>query len=225
MGAVVNCLAIILGGSVGLFLKKGIPEKIGNTVVNGVALCVMLIGISGALKGNNTLITIISIAIGAVIGELIDIDALINRAAKSIEDKLNRKGGNVRFAKGFVTATLLFCVGAMAIVGSLDSGLTGDNTTLYTKSLLDGITAIIFAANFGVGVLASSVPILIYQGGITLLASLVAPLLSDVIIAEMTCVGSLLIIALSLNMLKITEIKVANYIPAIFIPIILCQFM
>jgi len=225
MGAIVNCLAIILGGSVGLFLKKGIPEKIGNTVVNGVALCVMLIGISGALEGKNTLITIISIAIGAVIGELIDIDALINRAAKGIEDKLNRKGGNVRFAKGFVTATLLFCVGAMAIVGSLDSGLTGDNTTLYTKSLLDGITAIIFAANFGVGVLASSVPILIYQGGITLLASLVAPLLSDVIIAEMTCVGSLLIIALSLNMLKITEIKVANYIPAIFIPIILCQFM
>ena len=225
MGAIVNCLAIILGGSVGLFLKKGIPEKIGNTVVNGVALCVMLIGISGALEGKNTLITIISIAIGAVIGELIDIDALINRAAKGIEDKLNRKGGNVRFAKGFVTATLLFCVGAMAIVGSLDSGLTGDNTTLYTKSLLDGITAIIFAANFGVGVLASSIPILIYQGGITLLASLVAPLLSDVIIAEMTCVGSLLIIALSLNMLKITEIKVANYIPAIFIPIILCQFM
>ena len=225
MGAIVNCLAIILGGSVGLFLKKGIPEKIGNTVVNGVALCVMLIGISGALEGKNTLITIVSIAIGAVIGELIDIDALINRAAKGIEDKLNRKGGNVRFAKGFVTATLLFCVGAMAIVGSLDSGLTGDNTTLYTKSLLDGITAIIFAANFGVGVLASSVPILIYQGGITLLASLVAPLLSDVIIAEITCVGSLLIIALSLNMLKITEIKVANYIPAIFIPIILCQFM
>ena len=225
MGAIVNCLAIILGGSVGLFLKKGIPEKIGNTVVKGVALCVMLIGISGALEGKNTLITIISIAIGAVIGELIDIDALINRAAKGIEDKLNRKGGNVRFAKGFVTATLLFCVGAMAIVGSLDSGLTGDNTTLYTKSLLDGITAIIFAANFGVGVLASSIPILIYQGGITLLASLVAPLLSDVIIAEMTCVGSLLIIALSLNMLKITEIKVANYIPAIFIPIILCQFM
>ena len=225
MGAIVNCLAIILGGSVGLFLKKGIPEKIGNTVVNGVALCVMLIGISGALEGKNTLITIVSIAIGAVIGELIDIDALINRAAKGIEDKLNRKGGNVRFAKGFVTATLLFCVGAMAIVGSLDSGLTGDNTTLYTKSLLDGSNAFIFAANFGVGVLASSVPILIYQGGITLLASLVAPLLSDVIIAEMTCVGSLLIIALSLNMLKITEIKVANYIPALFIPIILCQFM
>lgn len=225
MGAIVNCLAIILGGSVGLFLKKGIPEKIGNTVVNGVALCILLIGISGALEGKNTLITIISIVIGAVIGELIDIDALINRAAKRIEDRLNRKGGNVRFAKGFVTATLLFCVGAMAIVGSLDSGLTGDNTTLYTKSLLDGITAIIFAANFGVGVLASSLPILVYQGSITLLASLVAPLLSDVIIAEMTCVGSLLIIALALNMLKLTEIKVANYIPAIFIPIILCQFM
>lgn len=225
MGAIVNFFSIIIGGTLGLVLKKGIPEKIGNAIFNGMALCVMLIGISGALKGENTLVAIISIAVGAVIGELLDIDAFVNRTAEKIENRLNKKGGNIRFAKGFVNASLLFGVGAMAIVGSLESGLSGNNSTLYTKSMIDGITAVLFAANFGAGVLASAVPILLYQGGITLLAAVVAPLLTEATIAEMTCVGSLLIIALSLNMLKVTEIKVANYIPALFIPVILCQFM
>lgn len=223
MGAIVNFLSIIIGGALGLVLKRGIPKKLESALVNGVALCILLIGISGALEGNNILIAIISIVVGAIIGELLDIDAFINRLAKKIEDKLNSSGGDMKFAKGFVTATLLFCVGAMAIVGSLDSGLKGDNTTLYTKALLDGITAVVFASNFGVGVLFSSLPILLYQGGITLLASLVAPLLTTAVINEMTCVGSLLIIALALNMLKICNIKVANYLPAILMPIILCK--
>ena len=220
MGAIVNFFSIISGASVGLLLKKGIPERISSTVVSGVGLCVLLIGIDGALEGQNTLIAILSIVIGAVIGELLDIDGFINRLAKRAEDRMNKNGAN-----GFVSATLLFCVGAMAIVGSLDSGLTGDNSTLYTKSLLDGISAIIFASSFGAGVIFSSIPVLILQGGITLLAHIVSPLLTDTIIAEMTCVGSLLIIALALNLLNITKLKVANYLPAIFIPIILCQFM
>lgn len=223
MGAIVNFLSIIIGGALGLVLKRGIPKKLESALVNGVALCILLIGISGALEGNNILIAIISIVVGAIIGELLDIDAFINRLAKRIEDKLNSSGGDMKFAKGFVTATLLFCVGAMAIVGSLDSGLKGDNTTLYTKALLDGITAVVFASNFGVGVLFSSLPILLYQGGITLLASLVAPMLTTAVINEMTCVGSLLIIALALNMLKVCNIKVANYLPAILMPIILCK--
>lgn len=225
MGAIVNFFSIIVGGLIGLLLKKGIPEKISNTVFAGVGLCVLLIGIDGVMEGKNILITIISIVVGAVIGELLDIDSAINRLAKYAENTMNKKGGNVKFANGFVTATLLFAVGAMTIVGSLDSGLTGDNTTLYTKSLLDGISSIIFASSLGVGVLFSSIPILISQGGITLLAHYIAPLLTDTIIAEMTCVGSLVIIALALNLLNITKLKVANYIPAIFIPIILCQFM
>ncbi len=225
MGAIVNFFTIIVGSTLGLLLKKGLPERFERALLNGMALCVMLIGISGALKGKNTLIAIISIAIGAVLGELLDIDGFINRIAKNIEDKMSSKGKDVKFAQGFVSATLLFCVGAMAIVGSLDSGLSGDNNTLYTKSLIDGITAVCFAANFGFGVMFSAIPILIYQGAITLLASFVAPFLNTTIINEMTCVGSLLIIALSLNMLGICKIKVANYIPAIFIPIILCQFM
>ena len=225
LGAIVNFFSIIIGSATGLVLKRGLPERFERALLNGMALCVMLVGISGALKGENTLIAIISIAIGAVIGELIDIDGFINKFAKGIEDRLSSGGKDVRFAKGFVSATLLFGVGAMAIVGSLDSGLSGDNSTLYTKSLIDGITAIVFTANFGIGVIFSSIPILLYQGGITLLAAFVAPYLTATIINEMTCVGSLLIIALSLNMLKICNIKVANYIPAVFIPIILCQFM
>ena len=225
MGAIVNFLSIIVGGLIGLLLKKGISEKISSTVVKGVGLCVLLIGIKGVLEGINVLITIISIVLGAIIGELLDIDNAVNRLAKCAEDYINKKGGNVRFANGFVSATLLFAVGAMTIVGSLDSGLTGDNATLYTKSLLDGISSIIFASSLGVGVLFSSIPILIIQGGITLLAHYIAPLLTDTIIAEMTCVGSLIIIALALNLLDITKLKVANYIPAIFIPILLCQFM
>lgn len=225
MGAIVNFLSIIAGGIVGLLLKKGIPERISNTIVSGVGLCVLLIGIDGAMEGQNTLIAILSIVIGAIIGELLNIDGAINRLAKLAEDMINKRGGNVKFANGFVSATLLFAVGAMTIVGSLDSGLTGDNSTLYTKSLLDGISSIIFASSLGVGVLFSSIPILVIQGGITLLAHYIAPLLTDTIIAEMTCVGSLLIIALALNLLNITKLKVANYLPAIFIPIILCQFM
>ena len=160
-----------------------------------------------------------------MVGELINIDGAINRLAKYTENAINKRGGNVKFANGFVSATLLFAVGAMTIVGSLDSGLTGDNSTLYTKSLLDGISSIVFASSLGIGVLFSSIPILIIQGGITLLAHYIAPLLTDTIIGEMTCVGSLLIIALALNLLDITKLKVANYLPAIFVPIILCQFM
>ncbi len=225
MGAIVNFLSVIVGSVIGLMLKKGIPEKINNTIVSGVGLCVLLIGINGALEGQNTLITILSIVIGAVIGEAVDIDRCINNLAKRAEDKINSRGGNVRFANGFVSATLLFCVGAMTIVGSLDSGLTGDNSTLYTKSLLDGISSIVFASSMGFGVMFASIPVLIIQGGITILAHIISPLLTDTIIAEMTCVGSLLIIALGLNLMNISKIKVANYLPAIFIPIILCQFM
>ncbi len=225
MGAIVNFLSIILGSIAGMMLKKGIPDKINKTITHGVGLCVVLIGINGALEGKNTLITILSIVLGAIIGEAIDIDSILNQLAASVEKRLNRNGGNAKFASGFVSATLLFCVGAMAIVGSLDSGLTGDNTTLYTKSLLDGISSVVFASSMGIGVAFSAIPVLILQGGITLLAHVISPLLTDAIICEMTCVGSLLILALGLNLMEIAKIKVANYLPAVFIPLILCQFM
>ncbi|MBQ8550072.1 MAG: DUF554 domain-containing protein [Clostridia bacterium] len=224
MGVIVNFASIIVGTLLGLVFKKGIPDKISDTITKGVGLCVLLIGLSGVLLGENMLITVISIVIGAAIGELIDIDRLLNCLGKGIEKKLS-KGKESNVAQGFVSATLLFCVGAMTVVGSLNCGLGIENDTLYTKALLDGISAIIFASTFGYGVIFSAVPVLVLQGGIALSAHYVAPLLTETIINEMTCVGSLLIIALSFNLLGICKLKVANYLPAIFIPILLCQFM
>lgn len=224
LGTIVNVLSITAGCAAGLLFKKGIPEKMGNSIMYGMALCVMYIGISGALKGENVLIAVISIAIGAVIGELIDIDKYINKIGQRLEDKFS--GGKASgIAKGFVTSSLLYCVGAMAIVGSLQSGLTGNHETLFAKSLIDAITAVVLTASMGIGVIFSTAAVFIYQGSITLLSGVIAPLLTNSVINEMTCVGSLLIIGLSLNMLKITNLNIMNYIPAVFIPIILSLFI
>lgn len=229
IATIVNAGAILAGGLLGLVFRKGLPQRISDTLMKGLALCVMLIGISGSLKGENTLIAILSIALGAVLGELIDLDKHLNRLGSFLQRKLTKKSpaqeGGSHFAEGFVSASLLFCVGAMAVVGSLDSGLVGDHKTLFAKSLIDGMSAMVLASTLGAGVLMSAVPVFVYQGLITLLAGFLAPVLTDSIVAEMTCVGSLLIIAISLNMLGLTKLKVMNYLPAIFIPIALCQFM
>jgi Uncharacterized membrane protein, possible Na+ channel or pump len=226
LGTIVNSMAIIIGGMIGLLLKKGINEKVADTVMRGLGLCTLYIGITGCLKGKNVLITILSIAVGAIVGELLDLDQLLNNLGQKLEvrfaSKAKKKGS---IASGFISASLLFCVGAMAIVGSLQSGLTGNHEMLFTKSLLDGIASIIFASSLGVGVLFSAALVFVYQGSITLLAQYISPFLSHTVIAEMTCVGSLLIIGLAFNMLKIANIKVMNYVPAIFIPILLCRFM
>ena len=195
--------------------------------MKGVALCVLYIGIDGMLEGTNAIISILSMACGAIIGTLIDLDKWFNRFADFLQNKLTKKKGNETstLSEAFVSSSLLFCVGAMTIVGSLDAGLRGDNSTLYAKAVLDGISAVFFASSLGWGVLLSAITILIYQGGIVLLAgALQTVLTNEFIIAEMTCVGSLLIIALGLNMLGITKIKVMNYLPAIFFPILFCLF-
>ncbi len=221
-GAVINFILVILGSALGLIFKKGIPEKIKNAIFIGMAFCVMLIGIDGMLnKDNNILVIIISVALGAVIGELVDIDKWVNQLAKKIETKFNKKGSNTKIAEGFVAATLLFCVGAMTVVGSIDSGISGDNATLYSKSLIDCIAAIPLTATFGFGVMLSSLAVLIIEGGLTLLAVVIAPVLTNEIVLHMSTIGSMLIVALSLNMLGITKIKVMNYLPAIFLPIII----
>ena len=225
LGTIVNAAAVIVGSLLGLLFKKGIPEKISDTVMKGIALCVLYIGISGALSGTNALITILSMVVGGVIGQMLDLDEWLNRLGDLLGCKFSKDGGGGTVAQGFVTASLLFCVGSMAIVGSIQSGLTGHHEMLLTKSLLDGVSAIVFASTLGVGVLFSAAFVLVYQGTITLLAQWVAPFMSDYAVAEMTCVGSLLIIALAFNMLGITKIKVMNLVPAIFIPLILCLFM
>lgn len=225
LGTIVNSLAIIGGCLIGLIVKGRLTEKISKTIMNGLALCILYIGISGALKGQDVLQIIICIAIGALIGEIIDIDNKLSNLGDFIEKKINNKRKDsvkekISVAEGFVTSSLLFCVGAMAVVGSLQSGLQGNNSTLFAKSILDGISSIIFASSLGIGVMLSSVAIFIYQGSITLLAGGLSTVLTDNVIANMSAVGSLLIVGLGFNMLGVSKIKVANLLPAIFLPIV-----
>ncbi|MBU5308047.1 DUF554 domain-containing protein [Clostridioides mangenotii] len=222
LGTIVNSLAIAIGCLVGLVIKKGIPDRVSKTIMSGLALCVIYIGIEGSLKGENTLITVVCIAVGGLIGEIIDIDNKINKLGDFLQNKLSKdKDSETSIAKGFVTTSLIYCVGAMAIVGALESGLTGNHQTLFTKALLDGISAIIFTTTLGIGVIFSSVAVFLYQGLITIGASILATLLSDAVVTALTAVGSLLIIGIGLNLLEITKIKVANLLPAVFLPIIL----
>ncbi len=225
LGTIVNSLAIIGGCLIGLIVKGRLTEKISKTIMNGLALCVLYIGIAGALKGQDTLQIIICIAIGALIGEIIDIDNKLSNLGEFIEKKINSKRKDatkekISIAEGFVTSSLLFCVGAMAVVGSLQSGLQGNNSTLFAKSILDGVSSIIFASSLGVGVMLSSIAIFIYQGSIALLAGGLSTVLTDSVIANMSAVGSLLIMGLGFNMLGVSKIKVANLLPAIFLPIV-----
>ncbi len=225
LGVFVNFITVFIGASLGLLLKKGIPDRIGDTIMKGLALCVLLIGVQGIMEGQNTLVTILSIVVGGLFGELLRLDDGIKWLGNFVESKFKGNGEGVSVAEGFVSSSLLFIVGAMAVVGSLQSGLTHDHSTVFAKSTIDCVSAVIFASSMGVGVLFSAFAVLIYQGALTLFAGFLAPVLSDVIIAEMTAAGSLLIIGLSLNMLGLTKIKVVNYLPAIFLPILFCTFM
>ncbi len=217
LGVLVNAAAIMVGALLGVLFKKGIPERFTNAIMSAIGLCVLVIGGTGVLKGENLLVMIVSMVLGTALGTWIDIDQKLNALGKWVERRFNQGDSSGSVAQGFVTGSLLFCVGAMAIVGSLESGLSGNHTTLFTKALLDGISSVMLAVSLGVGVLLSAAPVFLYQGAIVLLAQVLQPLLSDTIIAEMTCVGSLMIVALAFNMLGITKIKVANLLPAIVI--------
>ena len=224
-GTLVNSLTIIAGTVVGMLLGKFIPERMSDAVSKGVALCVLYIGIDGMLAGENTLVAIIATVIGAIIGELLRLDDRMHDLGDWVERRFAKSGAKGSISEGFVSASLLFCVGAMAIMGSLDSGLLRDHSTLYAKATLDGITSIVYGSTMGVGVALSAVPIFLYQGAIALCASFIAPFLTAEVIAEMKCVGSIIITGLSLNLLGLTKIKVVNYVPGIFLPILLCTFM
>ena len=218
LGVLVNALAILAGGSVGLLAKKGIPEKITNAIMTAIALCVLYIGVSGMLKGENTLVLIVSMVLGTAVGTLLDLGGRIER-------RFQRGGKRTPIAEGFVTASLLFCVGAMAILGSFNAGLKQDYELLFTKSLLDGISSCMLSVSLGLGVLFSSVPVFVYQGLLALLAHVIAPLLSDAAIAEITCCGSVMILAIGLNMLHLTKIKTADLLPAVlFAPVLTWAF-
>jgi len=224
LGTIVNCITVIIGSLVGVLCKKGISQRFSNAIMQGLGLCVLYIGISGTLECQNVLVAILSMASGAIIGEALDLDSRLDRLGKRLEKAAGGQGDG-SIARGFVTASLLFCVGAMSIVGSIQGGLSGNHETIFAKSLIDGIAAIILASTMGIGVIFSALFILVYQGGIALCAGFVAPILTDAIIAEMTCVGSLLIAGLAFNMLGITKLKVMNFVPAIFMPIIICRIV
>lgn len=217
LGVLVNTAAVLLGGLLGLVLKKGIPERISSAIMSAVALCIISIGITGMLKGENSLTLIASMAAGAAIGTLLNLEGAVERLGQSVERRLRHEGEKGGLAQGFVTASLLFCVGAMAVVGSIDAGLRGENDMLFSKSLLDMISACMLSMTLGVGVLLSAGAIFVYQGAIVLLAQLIAPLLSETDIAELTCAGSVMLLALGLNMLGLTKLKVANFLPALLL--------
>lgn len=220
-GTFVNTATVLAGGAIGLIFKKAIPKRMGDSVFKALGLITAFIGISGCLCGENMLISVISMILGTIIGELLDLDKHINNAGKFLEQKVSKSDKNSTVAQSFVSSSLLFCVGAMTIVGSLQAGLNGDCSVLFTKSAMDFCSSIIFASTLGMGVLFSAGFVLVYQGAITLLASWVAPLLTTSVVNEMNCVGYIIIIGLALNIIEITKLKVTNMVPAIFLPIIL----
>ena len=226
LGTLVNTAAVLVGSCIGLLFRKGLPERFGQVIMKGLGLCVMYIGVKGALKGENEIIAILSIAVGAVIGELLRLDERLEKLGGWIERKCKkREDDKTSVTEGFVSASLLFCVGAMTILGSLESGISGDHSTLFLKSILDFTCSIIYASTLGYGVIFSAATVLVIHGSITLLAGWIAPVLTETVILEMSCVGSILIIGLALNMLGITKLKTMNYIPAIFLPLLFCLFL
>ena len=220
LGVIVNTITVLLGSTVGLFCKRAIPEKITKAIMLAIGLCTIYIGVSGTLDGENTLVLILSMVFGTAAGTAMDLDRRITQLGELLNRRFQRADGSVSLTEGFVTGSLLFCVGAMTIVGSLNAGLRDDNEMLFTKSLLDLISSSMLSVSLGIGVLFSAVFVFVFQGALVLLAQFLAPVLSAAAIAEITCAGSLMILALGLNLIGLTKFKVANFLPAlIFAPL------
>lgn len=226
LGALVNGIAVVFGGVFGLVFKRFVSRKLGDFLMQGLGLCVILVGVQGMVGGQSVTVCVLSIVFGGAIGYWIDIDGAIHRFGDWIQRKLDSafKGSTAmgNFSDGFVAATLFICIGAMAILGSLQSGLQLDHSTLYAKALIDLVVVMVMATTLGIGVPFSGACVFAYEAVLSLAASALAPFLTDAVITEMVCAGSLLLLAIGLNMLKITDIKVANFLPAAFLPIAFC---
>jgi len=231
LGTLVNVAAIIAGGAAGLILKRFLSTRITDTITNAIGFAVMMVGIGGTLSNSFTivdgyistqftLLMIISLAVGALVGELINIEEKLDAFAKMCEKKFAPKDSSSTFAQGFITASLIFCVGAMAIVGAIEDGINQNADILFAKSALDFVIAMVLASVLGIGVLFSAAAILVYQGSITILATFIAPYMSSELITQMSLVGSVLIIAIGFNLLKITNVRLGNMLPAIFVPVV-----
>lgn len=221
LGVIVNVITVIIGSCIGLLFRKGIPERVSNAAMIGLGACTLYIGISGSLCGENVLILIAAVVLGVIVGTLLNIDGAINRLAQTVERACKKEGKTLSIAEGLVSATLLFCVGSMTVTGSLQAGLTGDNSVLITKAMLDLVSSMMLASSLGVGVLFAAVSVFVIQGGLVLLAELVAPFMGTGAIHEMTCAGSILIMMIGTNLMGITKIKVADFLPAILLAPIL----
>ena len=221
LGVIVNAIAIIIGSCAGLFIKNGLSVRFKSMITNSVGLSCSFVGLSGALGGlisgnAHPVLFIISMVIGGLLGEWIDIDARLNGFGLFVEKRVGASG----FSKGFVSASLLFCVGSMAIIGSIEAGVVGNYNTLYAKSVLDAITSIVLAASYGFGVIFSGLSVFLYQGAITLMASAVQSFLTDDMIREISIVGGILITCIGIDLLGIKKFKVANFLPAVFVPVV-----
>ena len=222
----INGVAIAVGAIVGVFLRNIIAERFSQHIMQGLALCVFLVGIKGAIQIPSSMIMILSLVFGALVGEGIQMEERVRKFADWLQEKTSKgKETNVNLGEGFVAAVMIFCVGALATMGSIQLGLTGEPSLLQTKSILDGITSIFLAATEGIGVGLSSVAVIAYELILVGLSQFVAPYLSETVTVSMSAVGSLLLVGLAMNLLGITKIKVLNFLPAIFMPIIIVPIL
>ena len=223
LGTVVNALAIIAGGVAGMLAGAGLPVRIRTIKNQAVGMAVVFVGASGCIAQMlkpeaNPVLFIVSLALGGVIGELAGIEAALERLGVWLQGRVQKMGSKSNISGGFVAASLIFCVGTMAILGSLESGVNGRHTILFAKSLLDGIIALVMASTMGLGVVFSAVSVFVYQGILTMLAVWVSPWLTPDMLREMSVVGGILIAGIGLNMLEITKLRVGNMLPALFLP-------
>ena len=218
LGALINAGAVLLGGGIGLLCKGKIPAAFSDNIIRAIGLCVCIIGAAGAIKGDLMLL-VVSLALGAIIGELLRIDAGLNQIGLWVQKSFSRKDENSTFAEGFVSATLLFCVGAMAIIGSIESGLGNGYSIIITKSTLDGLCAMFLASALGAGVLFSAAAILLYQGSIEMFAGHLQGVLSEELITQISATGCVMIFAIGLNLVLDAKIKVANLLPGLAVAV------
>ncbi len=221
-GTIINAVAIIIGSAIGMLIKAKLPERFIKIVFQGIGLFTLFIGMYMAMKTNNIFLMIISIVLGGIIGEGINIEKYINKFGDTIKNKL--KSNNSGFSEGLVTAFLLFCMGSVSILGAIEEGLGNEPNLLLAKAVMDGVSSIALAAAFGVGVSFSIIPLIIYQGGLTLLAATFGNYFSETIITELTAVGGLMLIGLGINVLDIKKLKILNMIPALIVIVILAYF-
>ncbi len=222
-GTIINFLAILAGGGLGLLFKKGLPARYMQALLFAISLIVFALGLSYVLKSADIMVVLLSVIMGTLAGTALKLGTRLQSLGDNLQGRM--KLGDGRFSDGFVSCTLLYCVGAMAITGSIQDGLNGDPTILFLKSVMDGVTAIFFASTMGVGVLFSAVPVLLYQGAIALMASLLSGVLDMAVVTEMAAAGGAALMALSLNMMEVKKFNVADMLPAIFFPIAVLPLM